>query len=681
MSDTTDATTTPETAPVSLAALRLAANEMFKQGHLETAAKAYERAASLRTAEDVVERTQAERDEEAVKCYGNLCTVYQRLGRVADAVRCAKAATEVQPAYAKGLAFRGQHELKVAAESLTNALVNVQRRAMQERPVASGDSSSSLSYSYEGTIDACDERLMEVMEAYRWIAAASLLSSTLAEQLQTSHTQFAQALMDYRAVTTALTQLVVSSPPADRDVPLVESKSGSKYVTAGTGIVAARRLPMHTIVASLERPLCVGYYSETIGQRLCVCCAAVEQPNAAKKFSACAKCNCVAYCSEACAAEYAERHVQHECNHMRNLRTMLKHIDEQQRDAPSDLGEVAMHAITALSAMRVSHPDAELLNVLDNHADEVTHTLGALVPLVGDLLAHENPRLVQRLCGVTRCNAIQLADSSGAGVGQAIFAGYASRFNHSCSPNAALDVEARLIRTIRPIRRGEEITISYTPQLYLPRELRRSVLSERYYFYCRCASCEGASQKGSTAATVEALLKGIFTGARSDAEQFYRPKYMALAEAVRNSTEEEVSEATLAELTEALAEAKKQFLPTHYLLQELRNATVFAASVLGRKAEVAALAEEEEWLWEVLVPGALPVKHDKLRNWLLATEELASTPTASPEGLRPEPDTGAALLPPGPKGTLRDFYTAPVQTQPSSPPDEREAERVATLND
>ena len=80
---------------------------------------------------------------------------------------------------------------------------------------------------------------------------------------------------------------------------------------------------------------------------------------------------------------------------------------------------------------------------------------------------------------------------------------------------------------------------------------------------------------------------------------------------------------TLSELKSYMDTVEKHCLPTHYLLQELRNSAVFAASVLGSKADVGKFAQQEGWLWEVLVPGALPVKNDKLRNWLLATEDAS----------------------------------------------------------
>jgi hypothetical protein len=66
----------------------------------------------------------------------------------------------------------------------------------------------------------------------------------------------------------------------------------------------------------------------------------------------------------------------------------------------------------------------------------------------------------------------------------------ASRFNHSCSPNAAQSFHGQklIIRATRDIPCGEEVTISYidTGQ---PTHVRRHELSESYQFLCNCAKC------------------------------------------------------------------------------------------------------------------------------------------------------------------------------------------------
>ncbi|KZT01986.1 SET domain-containing protein [Laetiporus sulphureus 93-53] len=77
-----------------------------------------------------------------------------------------------------------------------------------------------------------------------------------------------------------------------------------------------------------------------------------------------------------------------------------------------------------------------------------------------------------------------------------------SRINHSCTPNVisrwdllAFTME---IRALTPIRKGEEITMSYMDKT-APRADRQKELKEKYDFICRCPSCSltGAAAKES----------------------------------------------------------------------------------------------------------------------------------------------------------------------------------------
>ncbi|KZT02011.1 SET domain-containing protein [Laetiporus sulphureus 93-53] len=89
-----------------------------------------------------------------------------------------------------------------------------------------------------------------------------------------------------------------------------------------------------------------------------------------------------------------------------------------------------------------------------------------------------------------------------------------SRINHSCTPNVisrwdllAFTME---IRALTPIRKGEEITMSYLElDEAAPRATRRRELKEKYNFFCTCPSCSltGAAGKASNVrrATIQRL--------------------------------------------------------------------------------------------------------------------------------------------------------------------------------
>lgn len=81
-------------------------------------------------------------------------------------------------------------------------------------------------------------------------------------------------------------------------------------------------------------------------------------------------------------------------------------------------------------------------------------------------------------------------------IGSALFV-LESALDHSCAPNAApifngIDME---IRAMNDIAKNEPITINYL-DLKEPKALRCQMLSEQYYFDCRCPRCSTDFDKG-----------------------------------------------------------------------------------------------------------------------------------------------------------------------------------------
>lgn len=68
-----------------------------------------------------------------------------------------------------------------------------------------------------------------------------------------------------------------------------------------------------------------------------------------------------------------------------------------------------------------------------------------------------------------------------------------AHINHSCGPNAEVDVPAGargnvlLVRAVRAIRRGQELTVSYTGGLRGVQH--RRYLKDHYGFVCACSCC------------------------------------------------------------------------------------------------------------------------------------------------------------------------------------------------
>ncbi|KPA83966.1 hypothetical protein ABB37_02113 [Leptomonas pyrrhocoris] len=68
-----------------------------------------------------------------------------------------------------------------------------------------------------------------------------------------------------------------------------------------------------------------------------------------------------------------------------------------------------------------------------------------------------------------------------------------SSFNHSCEPNAAVsnvdDTHEIALTTTRPVKTGEEITITYIPLTASATLAERRQLLKSYLFTCRCSRC------------------------------------------------------------------------------------------------------------------------------------------------------------------------------------------------
>lgn len=67
----------------------------------------------------------------------------------------------------------------------------------------------------------------------------------------------------------------------------------------------------------------------------------------------------------------------------------------------------------------------------------------------------------------------------------------ASYFNHSCMPNAILltTTDAVIVKTVKPIKAGQQIFIRYGINPHWTAQLRKSYLLEHFGFVCQCSMC------------------------------------------------------------------------------------------------------------------------------------------------------------------------------------------------
>ena len=108
--------------------------------------------------------------------------------------------------------------------------------------------------------------------------------------------------------------------------------------------------------------------------------------------------------------------------------------------------------------------------------------------------------MVERVVGIIRTNSIKW-DSSASGGGSYALCPLFACLNHSCGSNAT-DVQTScdhvVVRAVRAIKRGEEVTIQYRAST-MDSVTRRRELREFWMFDCDCERCRDRTEMGTMA--------------------------------------------------------------------------------------------------------------------------------------------------------------------------------------
>ncbi|KAJ6412495.1 hypothetical protein OIU84_005529 [Salix udensis] len=274
---------------------------------------------------------------------------------------------------------------------------------------------------------------------------------------------------------------------------------------------------------------------------------------------------------------------------------------------------------------------------------------------------NEDALLEAALCLVLT-NAVEVQDHEGRSLGIAVYGPNFSWINHSCSPNACYrfiisppdnvlpfrdDSRLRIlpagtksdngvhkniefpkgcsgsgprviVRSIKRIKKGEEVTVAYT-DLLQPKEIRRSELWAKYRFICCCTRCIASPPSYVDHILQEISASNMATSSLSSELSFYRDEatrkltdyveevtaeYLAVgdSESCCKKLENMLITGLLDELLE-VREGKSQLNfrlhPLHHLA--LNTYTVLASAYKIRASDVFALHSEVGGLsWEAL---------------------------------------------------------------------------------
>ncbi|RUS33431.1 hypothetical protein BC938DRAFT_471730 [Jimgerdemannia flammicorona] len=268
----------------------------------------------------------------------------------------------------------------------------------------------------------------------------------------------------------------------------------------------------------------------------------------AKKLSRCSACKVVHYCSSVCQKRDWVTSHQEECKAFVKvgrpvptaIRVVSRILRRRQRDRESAREIPASLSIYSIfhtlysevenleNRMYRTNPTFELLIVLLISTEELheynsppiasiqLQTFAQIAMVVRDCVTEaampSASETIDLWCRVSRfCHPFlrieqsisvshqitpyfSILDGEMVDVGVGVYPATAM-INHSCWPNCVVVFEGAriLVRSIRPIKRGEEITQSYI-DIAEPVSRRRADLRQRYFFLCQCELCERTSK-------------------------------------------------------------------------------------------------------------------------------------------------------------------------------------------
>ena len=129
-----------------------------------------------------------------------------------------------------------------------------------------------------------------------------------------------------------------------------------------------------------------------------------------------------------------------------------------------------------------------------------------ILPILKEcMLPQESIDIIEKIIAISRTNSVDLqqrlekTSSDCTSPGYAIFPSF-SYLNHSCMANCRYHINSDnntiTVRAMRPIKKGEEITISYIG-VTLGNIIRKQSFQRHWRFSCRCKRCQDPTEFGT----------------------------------------------------------------------------------------------------------------------------------------------------------------------------------------
>ncbi|KAJ5242916.1 uncharacterized protein N7469_001243 [Penicillium citrinum] len=219
----------------------------------------------------------------------------------------------------------------------------------------------------------------------------------------------------------------------------------------------------------------------------CSGCFGKRQMDIGAELKACTGCRVVKYCDRTCQSKDWKFAHSGECSIYQKVKPNV---------LPNNARAV-LRMVVRTGRGKYSSQELETFSNLETHIKEIQELQANLDRVIMTSRAIKNysesdmtEEAIMTYAAKLELNSFNLTTAIYDRIGLYMHP-YAALINHSCEYNSTVgfDGEELFVKAIRPIKKNEQIFISYIDTT-TPKEIRCKELSERYFFDCKCVKCE-----------------------------------------------------------------------------------------------------------------------------------------------------------------------------------------------
>ncbi|KAJ5739302.1 Zinc finger MYND-type [Penicillium manginii] len=224
----------------------------------------------------------------------------------------------------------------------------------------------------------------------------------------------------------------------------------------------------------------------------CSGCFGKRQMENSAELKACTGCRVVKYCDRVCQSKDWKFAHAGECPIYQKVKPNV---------LPNNARAI-MRMVVRTGRGKYSSQELDTLSKLETHMNEIQELQANLDRIITTSKAVKNysetdmtENVIMTYAAKLELNSFNLTTALYDRVGLYMHP-YAALINHSCEYNSTVgfDGEELFVKAIRPIKKDEEIFISYIDTT-TPKQVRRKELSERYFFTCKCLKCTDTEEE------------------------------------------------------------------------------------------------------------------------------------------------------------------------------------------